>query len=153
MRHRNRIITVIAALLALMVVSGCAKTSRVEATGKGSIRGINSIVTAPEINFMIEERTIGAATYKGAAGFAEFDDLSYDFNFDIFLPDQPAPTRLATQFIDVVADIEYTLVLTGSVANPAIMSWEEPDREPDPQAMLGRADVYLANLRSMLGNS
>ena len=33
------------------------------------------------------------------------------------------------------------------------LSWEEPDREPDPQAMLGRADVYLANLRSMLGNS
>ncbi len=33
------------------------------------------------------------------------------------------------------------------------LNWEEPDREPDPQAMLGRADVYLANLRSMLGNS
>jgi ATP-dependent DNA helicase Rep len=33
------------------------------------------------------------------------------------------------------------------------LKWEEPDREPDPQAMLGRADVYLANLRNMLGNS
>ncbi|BAV34318.1 ATP-dependent DNA helicase Rep [Sulfuricaulis limicola] len=33
------------------------------------------------------------------------------------------------------------------------LKWEEPDREPDPQAMLGRADVYLANLRNMLGNN
>ena len=33
------------------------------------------------------------------------------------------------------------------------LKWEEPDREPDPQAMLCRADVYLANLRNMLGNS
>jgi ATP-dependent DNA helicase Rep len=35
---------------------------------------------------------------------------------------------------------------------PDDLKWEEPDREPDPQAMLGRADVYLANLRSTLGN-
>lgn len=36
---------------------------------------------------------------------------------------------------------------------PDDLKWEEPDREPDPQAMLGRADVYLANLRNMQGNS
>jgi ATP-dependent DNA helicase Rep len=35
---------------------------------------------------------------------------------------------------------------------PDDLKWEEPDRDPDPQAMLGRADVYLANLRSTLGN-
>jgi len=36
---------------------------------------------------------------------------------------------------------------------PDDLRWEEPDREPDPQAMLGRADAYLSNLRNMLGNS
>ena len=36
---------------------------------------------------------------------------------------------------------------------PDDLKWEEPDREPDPHAMLGRADVYLANLRNMQGNS
>jgi ATP-dependent DNA helicase Rep len=36
---------------------------------------------------------------------------------------------------------------------PDDLKWEEPDREPDPQAMLGRADIYLANLRNMQGNS
>jgi superfamily I DNA/RNA helicase len=36
---------------------------------------------------------------------------------------------------------------------PDDLRWEEPDREPDPQAILGRAEVYLSNLRNMLGNS
>lgn len=34
-----------------------------------------------------------------------------------------------------------------------VLIWEEPDREADPLAMLGRADVHLANLRSMLGHN
>ncbi len=36
---------------------------------------------------------------------------------------------------------------------PDDLRWEEPDSEPDPQAMLGRAEVYLANLRGMLNNT
>jgi len=36
---------------------------------------------------------------------------------------------------------------------PVDLRWEDAQQEPDPQAMLGRAEVYLANLRSMLGNS
>ena len=32
------------------------------------------------------------------------------------------------------------------------LRWEEPESEQDPQAMLGRAEVYLGNLRNMLGN-
>jgi len=36
---------------------------------------------------------------------------------------------------------------------PDDLRWEDARQEPDPQAMLGRAEVYLANLRSMLGNS
>jgi len=36
---------------------------------------------------------------------------------------------------------------------PDDLRWEDTQQEPDPQAMLGRAEVYLANLRSMLGNS
>ncbi len=36
---------------------------------------------------------------------------------------------------------------------PDDLRWEDSQQEPDPQAMLGRAEVYLANLRNMLGNS
>jgi hypothetical protein len=167
MRQRNRTITVFAALLAMMVAGGCAKTANVEATGKGAIRGINSIVTAPDLNFKIEERSIGAATYKGAAGFAQYDDLSYSFNFDVLLPGDATATRLATQFIDVVADTQYTLVLIGTVANPEILSWEAPARAWDGDEtvfeadfvhlspVLGEVDVYFAPVGTapVLGNA
>ncbi|MDO8703425.1 MAG: UvrD-helicase domain-containing protein [Sulfuricaulis sp.] len=33
------------------------------------------------------------------------------------------------------------------------LRWEEPERESDPQAMLGRAEVYLANLRGTPDNT
>ncbi len=167
MKNRNNILTIVTALAALVLVSGCSKTSQQEATGKGTIRGINSIVTSPDLNFMIEERNIGSSAFKGAAGFVEYDDLSYNFNFDIFLPGDSSSTRLATEFIDVVADTEYTLVITGSVANPAILRWEELERTWDGtetvfeadfvhlSPVLGEVDVYFDTVGTApaLGNA
>lgn len=151
-----RIITGTIVILAFAGISGCAETSLAEATGKGHIRGINSIVTAPELVFLIEERAIGTADYKGAAGFAEYDDLTYNFNFDVFLPGATTASRLATQTIDVVADTDYTVVIAGTVANPTIISWEAAERvfeatetvfEADFTHLspaLGEVDIYFA---------
>ena len=36
---------------------------------------------------------------------------------------------------------------------PDDLRWDEPDAEPESQAMLGRAEVYLSNLRGMLNNT
>ncbi|MBI3547236.1 MAG: UvrD-helicase domain-containing protein [Gammaproteobacteria bacterium] len=35
----------------------------------------------------------------------------------------------------------------------ADLQWEEPERDADPEAMLGRAETHLANLRNMLGKT
>lgn len=35
----------------------------------------------------------------------------------------------------------------------ADLQWEESDKDADPQAMLGRAELHLANLRNMLGKN
>ncbi len=161
MKNLRNLKTSCAALLILAAIGGCAETSRVEATGKGTIRGVNGIVTAPELSFKIEEAPIGNAKFKQAAGFSPFDDLSYDFNFDVILPGETDPTRLASQFIDVVADTEYTIVIGGTVAVPTITMWEEPERdwadgvtsfEADfvhLSPALGEVDVYFAPLGSV----
>ena len=145
-----------AILVSAAFAGGCTESSRPEATGKGSVRGIHAIVDAPEVAFLIEERTISGLRYKQGSTFNDYDDLEYTFNFDSLpFADQPS-RRLASQFIDFQADTEYTLVLTGSLANPAIVSWEAPEREWDgtetvfeadfvhlsPQ--LGQVDVYFA---------
>lgn len=156
-----------ALLLALLVAGGCADSTREEATGKGRIRGINAVDTAPELTFRIEERNIDNVSFKQTTAFSTFDDLSYNFNFDLFLPGAAEATRVATTFIDVVADNDYTVVLTGSIANPSIVVWEDPISELADTATvfefmighlsssLGTVDVYLAEAGTvpMAGNA
>ena len=153
-------------LLAVFAVSACSESSRPVATGKGSIRGINALVESPEVNFLIEERSLGGLSYKQGVGFVDYDDLEYTFNFDSFpFNDQPAQ-RLASTSIDVVADTSYSMVLTGTLANPSIMMWEEPEANFDgtetyfemdfvhisPQT--GEIDLYFAttDTEPALGN-
>ncbi len=143
-------------IASIVVANGCAETARPEATGKGSVRGINAIVTSPELLFLIEERSIGSVNYRGVGGFDERDDLDYTYNFDILLPGATDRDRIASQYIDVIADTEHTLALTGTLDNPSILVWEEAERdwtgtetvfEADfihlsPQ--LGQVDVHFA---------
>ena len=126
------------------------------ATGDGNVRGINAIVTSPELIFLNEEQPIGNVNYRDVAGFKEWDDLTYNFNFDILLPDTEQAERLATQFIDVQADFEYTVVLTGTLANPSILFWEAEEKEwtgtetvfevdfVHLSPLLGQVDIYYA---------
>jgi hypothetical protein len=55
----RRLFVVVATLAIVTAVSSCAESSRQQATGKGNVRGINGIVTAPDVSFLIEERNLG----------------------------------------------------------------------------------------------
>jgi hypothetical protein len=148
--------SVVATLLTVLALFGCSDTQRLEATGKSAIRGINALVDSPELTFLIEERGIGGVAFKSVQGFAKYDDLTYNFNFDVLLTGDTEATRIGSQFIDVVVDHEYTIVLTGSYDNPSISFWEEPERVFDGSetifemdfahlaASQGAIDVYLA---------
>jgi hypothetical protein len=138
-----------AIVFVVTAASGCAESTRETASGKGQIRGINSIVTAPDVAFLIEERALASLSFKENSGFNSYDDLSYNFNFDVLLPGDLERTRLATQFIDVVLDTEYTVVLTGTVANPSTIYWEDPVREwSDTETV---SEVFFAHLAPSIG--
>ena len=153
-------------LLAVLAVSACTESSRPVPTGKGSIRGINAIVESPEVNFLIEERSLSSLDYKQGTGFFDYDNLEYTFNFDSFPFSDQAARRLASMSIDVIADTTYTLVLTGTLSNPSIMMWEVPEPNFDgtetffemdfvhlsPQT--GEVDIYFSptDTAPVLGN-
>jgi hypothetical protein len=152
----RRLISGILLILTIALGSGCSESTREEATGKGEIRGINSIVDAPELFFLIEERTLGAIAFKESTSLTPWDNLSFNFNFDLIRPGVIQPDRVATEFIDVITDIEYTVILTGSLDNPSIIRWDDPKREwTDTETVLeaifthlspalGEVDVYFA---------
>ena len=148
-------------VFAVLVGGGCAETTLPEATGKGSINAINAIPDAPGLNFLIEERFLGTVGYKGSLGAQPFDDLIYNFHFEFARLGDTELTRIATQVVDVVADTEHTLVITGSIAAPILTLWERPQRVFDDNATvfeagfahlspsLGNVDVYFATTGTM----
>ena len=119
----------IVSALAVAILGGCSETSLPEATGKGTIDAINAMPGSPSITFLIEERLLGSVGYKGSLGAQSFDDLSFNFNFQFTKVGDTQSTRIATQLIDMIADTNHTLVLTGTVAAPLVTQWERPERE------------------------
>jgi len=116
--------------LGALLITACTDGSAFpEPTGKGSIRAINAIGTSPTITFLIEERAIGSMAYKTASSKADFDDFEYTFNFEARLTGDTQDTRIASQTIQVVKDVEYTFVVSGDLVAPTITVWERPERE------------------------
>lgn len=140
----------IVSAIAVAILAGCAESTLPDATGKGSISALNAIPASPALTFLIEERGIGSLGYKGSVSRQNFDDLSYNFNFDFRYIGDTETTRIATHFIDMVADTDYTLVLTGSVAAPVVTQWERPTREwEDTETVF---EVAFAHLSPSLGD-
>jgi len=142
---------------AALLLSACGgESSLPAATGKASIRAINGVKTAPDVGFLIEERTIGTASYRQITTLSRFDDLSYNFNFDVFFAGETQLERVASILVDIVKDLDYIFVLTGTLADPSILIWETPEREFDgaetifearfahTAASLGSVDYYFA---------
>ena len=120
------------ALAAAFVLGACGDgTSLPTATGKANIQAINAIKTSPEVGFLIEERILGSIDFRQISSLNEYDDLDYNFNFEVFFLGDETSTRIATQYIDVVADMDYILLLSGTLSNATITVWETAERTFD----------------------
>lgn len=163
---RYKLIAVLLGGVALLL-GGCDfESSLPEATGKASIRAINAIPSSGEVNFLIEERSIGVITYKTSSTTSRFDDLDYTFNFDVFYLGEASRRRVASQFIDFEAGKDYTLLMSGDLATPTLTLWEGEERtftETDTvfeakfahaANSLGSVDYYLddPSVAPVLGN-
>ena len=90
---------IVIACLAVLSLSACTgESKRPVATGKGGVRAINTISTAPNFLFLIEERTLAVVAYATGSDRTAYDDFEYIFNFEAILPDtilqQLIPGRL-----------------------------------------------------------
>lgn len=121
---------VTALLAAAIAAGGCAKESDLpNPTGKGTVRALNAIPTSPDISFLIEERLISQVSFKAPSSASSWDDLDYTFNFRVLFPGDGQATQVASQFIDVVADTDYTMLISGALIAPDITVWETGIRE------------------------
>lgn len=118
--------------LLLIALAGCTSESDLpNPTGKGTIRVINALPTAPQINALIEERSLGVIGYKQSTNLAPYDDFDYVFNFDAVLAGNSGVTRIASLPLKIEKDVEFTLFLSGDVANPTVTIESQPERDFD----------------------
>jgi hypothetical protein len=148
----------LALVAAALIVGACAKeTSLPNPTGKGAIRALNAIPGSPEFTILIEERLIGTASHKSTSQTVQYDDFDYTFNFETILAGDAFRTRVASELIDIQADMDYTMVISGAIDAPDIDVWEATRREwietdtvfearaSHLATTLGQIDVYIAD--------
>lgn len=150
------LIAVLAILTIAIGAGGCSDSTLEEATGKGRVRGVHAIAGHADVTFRIEEFSLGSVAYKNSSTTAPYDNLSYVFNFDLLVPGEQSPRRLASRSLDLVADTDYTFVLAGTPGNEQVLLWERPEREwagdesvfdlvvGHANTSAGPVDVYLA---------
>lgn len=143
-------------LVAALLVACTTESQFPAASGKASVRAINAIPGSPEIGFFIEERLIEGVPYKRASSRVRYDDLQYRFNFEVNFPGETTPRRVASRSLDVIANMDYSFVVTGSLSSPTILLWEGEERTWDGSetvfelrvghtaTSLGDVDVYVA---------
>jgi len=112
-----------------LALGGCTESQRPEATGKGTIRAIHAVSTGADVTFLIEERPLGNLAYKNSTSTQEFDDLTYNFNFDTRKPGDTSLSRIATETVTIVPEMDYVFVLTGTIASPSVLLWETEERQ------------------------
>ncbi|MGB5247246.1 MAG: DUF4397 domain-containing protein [Woeseia sp.] len=146
----NRSLTSLAILaLACTLITGCAKSNRQEATGKGALVAVNAIVDAPDIFFQIEQRNLGAAAFGGATTASRYDDLSYTFNFAVPVAGASSSERILSRQLDVVRDTFYLFAVGGTLAAPQLYLWEDAERTWDGTETV--FELALANLNNEPG--
>ncbi len=136
-------------LAGLALLASCGgDSSRPEATGEGRVRAINSIPTAPSMGFFIEEILIGQMGYKNSTPIVSYDDLEYNFNFEVLLAGDNVATRVATETLKVDRDVEYSFLVSGDINAPTITLWQKPERtfssgDTDFEAQFAHAHASL----------
>ena len=101
----------------------------IEPTGKGSIRMINAMKAAPDINFLIEQKILAGANYRSSTNLYQYDDLDYQFHFEVRYAGISFATLFSSQQLNVIADTEYTFLVSGTLENPSITIWEYLNQE------------------------
>ena len=142
---------------ALLALAACTGDSAFpEPTGKGTIRAINAIKSSPDVSFRIEEVLVDAVPFRSASQAQRYDDFSYVFNFEVVFFGASEATRIASPRLKVDANRDYTILLTGTLSNPATTIWEADERTFDGNETvfemrfahaaptLGAVDVYFA---------
>ena len=120
-------------LVATALVVGACSDSNDDVTGEGSIQALHAMSDLGNVSFLIEETVLSTVDFKESSGVSEFDDLEYEFSFEILLPGDDEATEIVSRTLTVNRQFDYLFVLAGSFADPELILWEQFGRDWDDE--------------------
>ena len=119
--------------LSLALFAAACSDSGEDITGEGSIQALHAMIDIGSVSFLIEETELSSLNYKESSGVSEFDDLEYEFSFEVFLPDDDEATVLVSTTLSVNRETDYLFALAGTFADPELVLWEQFGRDWDDE--------------------
>jgi len=133
---------VLIASLAMLLLAGCSDSGR-ELPPEGRFNALHAISDLETAAFFVAgatDRNRGNLEYTVFAASTNVATDTYDFWFQVRLPDDDDPTRIIEFQQNIAAEQEYTFVLVGTALNPALLTWERPRRN------LSGSSIWVAEI-------
>ena len=121
----------IASLISLvLLLAGCSDSGR-ELPPEGRFSALHAVSDLETTSFFVSgagDRNRGNLEYTVFAAPINVAIDTYEFWFQLRLPEDDDPTRIIEFEQAIAAEQEYTFVLVGTALAPALITWERPRR-------------------------
>jgi hypothetical protein len=117
--------------LTLLLLAGCSDGGGRELPPEGRFSALHAVADLETASFFVSgagDRNRGNLEYTVFAAPINVAIDTYEFWFQVILPEEEDPTRIVEFEQTISAEQEYTFVLVGTALTPALVTWERPRR-------------------------
>ena len=136
-------------LVIITGLNGCGGSGTVNPPD-GRIRALNMVSTRASVDFLRVEQREGSLSFKQNTGFIVVDADAYNFNIEVTAAGATDPTRVTSFPATIVADRDYTYVITEPTPNNFVVTPFDRDVADAPS---GQTAIDLMNLATNFGST
>lgn len=144
-------------VIASLLLAGCGDSGGRELPPEGRFSALHAVADLETASFFVlgaGDRNRGNLNYTEFASPINVAIDTYEFWFQVRLPEEDDPTRILEFEQTIAAERDYTFVLVGTAFNPALVTWERTFQSFSDDsiwvgavghaaAMQGPVDVYI----------
>jgi len=139
-------------MLAVLSLAACKNESLDLPLDHGVLRVLHAIPELGTLDMTLVDADLGQFEFNGIRGINRPGDGNHQVLIDVLLPGDNNPTqRLETLTVATGVDRETTLVLTGTLDDPNVITWNQPARDWESEA--ANSNAAITELEVSFGNA
>ena len=119
----------ITTLIAVALVAACGGGEEDLPPDAGVLRVVHAIPELGVLNFTLDDEELGEFNYSQIKGISRPGAARHRVLIDVRRPGDQDDTRLETLNVTTAVDRADTIVLTGTLDHPNVLTWEQPARD------------------------